>query len=139
MILQSAQHLTNPNGFAIDPALGPQLHSGLPYPNDDQFRSHTPQSQPPIGFTRFDSAGSQLGDQALSDRMNDTPDPEADGNDGRKSQKNRSSASAQNDIELRRLFREAEHSSLQEVALQLQGNERGPQSEKIRQTFAMIW
>ena len=139
MILQSAQHLTNPNGFAIDPALGQQLHAGLPYPADDHFRSHTPQSQAPMGFPRYESVGSQLPDQALSDRMQDTPDPEAEVNDGRKSQKGRSSTSAQNDIELRRLFREAEHSSLQEVALQLQGNERGPQSEKIRQTFAMIW
>ena len=69
----------------------------------------------------------------------DAPDPSVDVKGTEKPSKKSSNTSAQNDLELKRLFRQNENKSLQDIATQLQGNERGPQSEKTRQIFAMLW
>lgn len=47
--------------------------------------------------------------------------------------------SANNELEMRQLFQANKHRSLQEVAMELHGNERGPNSERARQIFAMLW
>ena len=90
------------------------------------------------GFNAADN--SHLVDAANHGEATATPEPGAEpkattGKAGKKS----SAASAQNDLELKRLYRQNESKTLQEVATQLQGNERGPQSEKTRQIFAMLW
>lgn len=48
-------------------------------------------------------------------------------------------SSANNEHEMRQLFQQHKHRSLQEVAEELHGNERGPNSERTRQVFAMLW
>lgn len=48
-------------------------------------------------------------------------------------------SSANNEHEMRQLFQSHKHRSLQEVAEELHGNERGPNSERTRQVFAMLW
>ena len=53
--------------------------------------------------------------------------------------KKASKSSAANELEMRQLFHSNKHRSLPEVARELHGNERGPQSERQRQVFAMIW
>lgn len=50
-----------------------------------------------------------------------------------------SRSSANNELEMRQLFGANRHRSLQEVARELHGNERGPNSERTRQVFAMLW
>src|SRR5208282_4529763 len=48
-------------------------------------------------------------------------------------------SSAANEMEMRQLFHTNKHRTLPEVARELHGNERGPQSERTRQVFAMLW
>lgn len=50
-----------------------------------------------------------------------------------------SKSSAANEMEMRSLFANNKHRTLPEVARELHGNERGPQSERTRQVFAMLW
>ncbi|GJC82200.1 transcriptional regulator RFX1 [Colletotrichum liriopes] len=48
-------------------------------------------------------------------------------------------SSANNELEMRHLFNANKHRGLQDVASELHGNERGPNSERTRQVFAMLW
>lgn len=48
-------------------------------------------------------------------------------------------SSANNELEMRHLFAVNKHRGLQDVAHELHGNERGPNSERTRQVFAMLW
>ncbi|KAF6827439.1 RFX DNA-binding domain-containing protein [Colletotrichum plurivorum] len=48
-------------------------------------------------------------------------------------------SSANNELEMRHLFNANKHRGLQDVAQELHGNERGPNSERTRQVFAMLW
>ncbi|EPE09728.1 rfx dna-binding domain-containing protein [Ophiostoma piceae UAMH 11346] len=48
-------------------------------------------------------------------------------------------SSANNELEMRQLFTANKCRSLQDVAEELHGNERGPNSERTRQVFAMLW
>ncbi|KAI0471888.1 RFX DNA-binding domain-containing protein [Xylariaceae sp. FL0804] len=50
-----------------------------------------------------------------------------------------SRTSANNELEMRQLYRQNRHRLLEEVARELHGNERGPNSERTRQVFAMLW
>ncbi|KAK5662809.1 hypothetical protein OQA88_6219 [Cercophora sp. LCS_1] len=50
-----------------------------------------------------------------------------------------SRSSANNEMEMRQLFNANKHRNLQDVAEELHGNERGPNSERTRQVFAMLW
>lgn len=72
-------------------------------------------------------------DAPVDDQGQDGTEP-----DGAKKKKG-SASSIANDLELRRLFRENQGRSLNEVAAQVLSNERGPKSEKTKQIFAMIW
>jgi regulatory factor X len=53
--------------------------------------------------------------------------------------KSGSRSSANNEMEMRQLFTANKHRHLQDVAEELHGNERGPNSERTRQVFAMLW
>lgn len=53
--------------------------------------------------------------------------------------KSGSRSNANNEMEMRQLFHSNKHRTLQEVAQELHGNERGPNSERTRQVFAMLW
>ncbi|KAI1367587.1 RFX DNA-binding domain-containing protein [Xylaria arbuscula] len=48
-------------------------------------------------------------------------------------------ASANNELEMRALYQASRHRKLEDVAKELHGNERGPNSERTRQVFAMLW
>lgn len=50
-----------------------------------------------------------------------------------------SRSSANNEVEMRQLYIANRHRDLQDVAEELHGNERGPNSERTRQVFAMLW
>jgi regulatory factor X len=53
--------------------------------------------------------------------------------------KSGSRSNANNEMEMRQLFHSNKHRTLQDVAEELHGNERGPNSERTRQVFAMLW
>ena len=44
-----------------------------------------------------------------------------------------------NDVEMRSLFHQNKHRSLQDIAAEIHGNDRGVHSERSRQVFAMLW
>lgn len=46
---------------------------------------------------------------------------------------------ANNEREMQQLYQANRHRSLHDVARELHGNERGPNSERQRQVFAMLW
>jgi regulatory factor X len=48
-------------------------------------------------------------------------------------------SNANNEIEMRQLFHTNKHRSLEDVSHELLGNDRGPNSERARQVFAMLW
>ena len=48
-------------------------------------------------------------------------------------------SNANNEIEMRQLFHSNKHRSLEDVSHELLGNDRGPNSERARQVFAMLW
>jgi len=48
-------------------------------------------------------------------------------------------SNANNEIEMRQLFNCNKHRTLEDVAHELLGNDRGPNSERARQVFAMLW
>jgi regulatory factor X len=48
-------------------------------------------------------------------------------------------SNANNEIEMRQLFHSNKHRTLEDVAQELLGNDRGPNSERARQVFAMLW
>ena len=50
-----------------------------------------------------------------------------------------SRSSANNELDMRQLFQQNKARSLDSVATDLHGNERGPNSERMRQLFAMLW
>ncbi|KAI1438543.1 RFX DNA-binding domain-containing protein [Xylaria sp. CBS 124048] len=50
-----------------------------------------------------------------------------------------SRTSANNELEMRQLYHANQHRKLEDVAKELHGNERGPNSERTRQVFAMLW
>lgn len=68
---------------------------------------------------------------------NDSPAPDSGLDIGIMQGRQRSNTN--NDQEMRELFNRNSHRSLQDVAKELHGNERGPSSERSRQLFAMLW
>lgn len=135
MIRQSAHQLTNPHhphhGFMLDPALRDPNQGNLPYPSEHAYAM---QQMPPgvstIPYQPYDSI-----DQSVNDNMT-----EEQASDGAVSKRKKGSATTiANDIELRRLFREYEGKSLEDMAKEVLTHERGAKSEKSKQIFAMLW
>lgn len=129
-IYQSAQQLRNPRDYAsiIDPALGglPHHSHGLQYP------ANAGHQMPMEGsFLEEDS-------QMLDGRSEEQEDAESVAGANVPAKKP-SKSSAANELEMRQLFHANKDKSLTEIAKQLQVNERGPNSERHRQVFAMLW
>ncbi len=84
----------------------------------------------------FTGNGSFAEDSQMLDRDGND---EADTFTGALPAKAGSRTSANNEQEMRQLFTVNKHRSLGDVAQELHGNERGPNSERTRQVFAMLW
>ncbi|KAI0438552.1 RFX DNA-binding domain-containing protein [Xylaria telfairii] len=113
--------LHQPVGAAITYAHHPTLQHGLP---TDSFG-------PGASFTDGDSQIIERDDPDESDIMEA---PRATGKKGGSSR-----TSANNELEMRQLYHASKHRQLEDVAKELHGNERGPNSERARQVFAMLW
>lgn len=83
-----------------------------------------------MGNASFTEGDSQM----LERDENDDGDSMAGG-----AQKASARSSANNELEMRQLFRSNKHRTLPDIARELHGNERGPNSERTRQVFAMLW
>lgn len=127
-----------------------QMHNGQPYPVDSNmhsvgpampyaqhhsiFNAHHGLPGDPYAtnasFTDVDSQMMERDDNEDADSMAGLPPAQ-------KAPSSRTSAN--NEIEMRSLFQANKHRKLEEVAAELHGNERGPNSERTRQVFAMLW
>jgi regulatory factor X len=135
MVIQSASQLQNPRDYDIDPALGGPSHHGLTYHNEGQYKPEGGRQSLPVEYGQsYNEADSQLL-EGRSDEQDDVDSLAGAGGPAKKASK----SSAANELEMRQLFQSNKHRSLPEVASELQGNERGPQSERQRQVFAMLW
>jgi regulatory factor X len=135
MVIHSASQLQNPREYEIDPALGGVPNHGAPFSKESQFKHETGRlSLPADGF----AATFGEGDSQLLEGRSDEQDEE-DSLAGGGPAKKPSKSSAANELEMRQLFHSNKHRSLPDVAAELHGNERGPQSERQRQVFAMLW
>lgn len=135
MVIHSATQLQNPRGYDIDPSLGGvNHHHPMAYQPDQQYKAESGrQSMPADNFvTNYGE-----GDSHIMEGRSDEQD-EVDSLAGGPAKK-ASKSSAANELEMRQLFQANKHRSLPDVATELHGNERGPQSERQRQVFAMLW
>ncbi|KAH0552826.1 hypothetical protein GP486_006972 [Trichoglossum hirsutum] len=138
MILQSARHLTNPDGFAIDPALNAPVTHGLPvFSAESTVGGRQDISPPPVDYPGFELDGQML-DAGFDEQDHDHDVGVGGAANGKPSRKGTNSDVA-NDIELRRLHQESRHRSLEDIGNQLRKDEGEPWSEKTRQIFAMSW
>lgn len=62
-----------------------------------------------------------------------------DNADGLKKGKAKRRSNANNDGEMKELFESNRHKSLEEIVQDVRGNERGPNAERKRQLYAMLW
>jgi regulatory factor X len=136
MVIHSASQLQNPRGYDIDPALAGTNAHPLSYPPDSQYKlDNGRQSLPADGFGGNYGEGDSQMLEGRSDEQDEVDSLAGAGGPTKKVSK----SSAANELEMRQLFQSNKHRSLPEVAMELHGNERGPQSERQRQVFAMIW
>lgn len=131
MILQAATHMQSAShNFPIGGHMTASVGHQMPYQQHTMPRHPLPVDQygGNASFTEGDS-------QMLDRDENDEGDSLASAVGATKSTR----SSANNELEMRHLFGANRHRGLQEVAKELHGNERGPNSERTRQVFAMLW
>jgi regulatory factor X len=136
MVLHSASQLQNPRDYDIDPALDGPANHGLTYHQEPQYKNENGiQSAPPDSYGANYGEGDSQMLEGRSDEQDDVDSVAGASGPAKKSSK----SSAANELEMRQLFQTNRNRSLPEVAMELHGNERGPQSERQRQVFAMLW
>lgn len=121
--------------YGIDPALGAAVNHTLGYGHDAFKPENSRHSLPADGYgTSFveDDTPMLEGRSDEQDEIDSLAGPN-------RLPKKASKSSAANEMEMRSLFANNKHRTLPEVARELHGNERGPQSERTRQVFAMLW
>lgn len=134
MVMRSASQLQNP--YEIDPALVGRGNHELTYPQESQYYpgGSRPLHPDEVHAQSYVEPDSQI-IEGRSDEQDDAESVAGATGAGKKGAK----TSAANELEMRALFQANRHRSLPEVAKELHGNERGPQSERQRQVFAMLW
>ncbi|KAK4062523.1 transcriptional regulator family: RFX DNA-binding domain [Trichoderma aggressivum f. europaeum] len=133
MILQAATHMQSSNhDFSIDGSMGPAMAHHM------QYQQHHTMTRHPLPAEQYGANASFTeGDSQMLDREENEDADSMTGAAGAVKTATRSSAN--NELEMRHLYSANRHRSLQDVARELHGNERGPNSERTRQVFAMLW
>jgi regulatory factor X, other len=133
-ILQAASHLRAGSGdFSMDSSMDASMTHHMSYTHDNSFARRSIQPAMPVNdMSAFTDPDSQM-----LDVRDDEVDSVAAAAPGHRSGASRTSAN--NEREMQLLFQASKHRSLQDVARELHGNERGPNSERQRQVFAMLW
>lgn len=137
MVMHSAPQLQNPRHYDMESSLnGVSNHTMQTYHPEIPYKPENGrQSVPMDGYAQNYGEGDNQIIEGRSDEQ-DEVDSLA-GTAGTTKKPSRSSAA--NELEMRQLFHSNKHRTLQEVAAELLLNERGPQSERQRQVFAMLW
>ena len=146
IILHAASQLESNPEFALDASMATSVANGSQsfHHHHHQHQGHAnalsqQQSLPGDGSFSADASFGDLDSQMVLDRdANDEGDSSLSvGLPINAPKPPRSSAN--NELEMRQLFTANKCRSLQDVAEELHGNERGPNSERTRQVFAMLW
>ncbi|KAI9683098.1 MAG: hypothetical protein M1829_005889 [Trizodia sp. TS-e1964] len=138
MIAQVAHHLQNPNSYALDPSLEQETHQALDFPNVDQFVQDLKNATASHDEDVLQEADTHMLNTANGGPVQDSREQGQDEAMATKKKRN-PGASLANELELRRLWRENELRDLSSIADELRGNDSGPQSERWKQVFAMLW
>ncbi|KAF4464971.1 sak1 [Fusarium albosuccineum] len=134
MILQAATHM---QGAGQDFSMDASMSAPMGHPMQYQ-QKHPMQRHPLPGEQYTNNASFTDGDSQMMERDDNEEVDSMVGMVGApKPASTRSSAN--NELEMRQLFSANRNRSLQDVAGELHGNERGPNSERTRQVFAMLW
>ncbi|PNY27429.1 Transcriptional regulator RFX1, partial [Tolypocladium capitatum] len=139
MILQAATHMQSANHeYAMDGSMTAPMAHHVPYQHHQQHKQQHAISRHPLPSEQFGgSANFTDGDSQMLDHDDDNDGDSVAGIAGTAKPAMRSSAN--NELEMRQLFSANRHRHLEEVASELHGDERGPNSERARQVFAMLW
>lgn len=132
-ILQAAPHIQpgapGPRAFAVDGSMDASMAHPVPYPHDGSFARHDVSASLSMNdLGSFTDPDSQMIDAKNEDASMPMP-----------SVQKTATRTANNEREMQQLYMANKHRSLQDVARELHGNERGPNSERQRQVFAMLW
>jgi len=130
MILQAASQAQGGRDFALDSSMNNALDTSAPFQQATMRRQSLSGDNFSVNNS-FLEPDSQLLDRDIND--------DGDSVVGAQGASKASRSSANNELEMRQLFQSSKHRKLQEVAAELHGNERGPNSERTRQVFAMLW
>lgn len=130
LILHAASHLHGSREYSMEAPVNASLQSA-------PFHQNPNLSRQSVSAESFGGNGSFVEDSQMLDREGNDEGDSFASMPGASKPGSRSSAN--NELEMRQLFVSNEHRNLQEVAEELHGNERGPNSERTRQVFAMLW
>ena len=136
MILQAASHMqTSGHEFPMDNSMGAAMahHHHITYQQQQAMSRHPLPADQYVGNASFTEGDSQMMDRDENEDGDSMSGPAGVGKPGA------TRSSANNELEMRQLFTANRHRDLQDVAGELHGNERGPNSERTRQVFAMLW
>jgi regulatory factor X, other len=126
LLMQAAEQLQAAGELAMD-----EPHAGgIPIAPAPMGDAHNGGNHSFMGDSSFFEADSQM--------LDTMDDADSNGVSGQPRQGG-SRSSANNEKEMLQLFGANKNRTLQEVAEELHGNERGPNSERTRQVFAMLW
>ncbi|KAG5929572.1 hypothetical protein E4U42_005387 [Claviceps africana] len=168
MIIQAATHMqTGSHDFAVDASMGAAMshHHHMSYHHHQQHhqqqqqhqhqhhqqhqqhqqqqhqqQQHHIMSRHPLPSDQYAAASASFteGESQMLDRDENEDCDSMSGPVGT-AKPTATRSSANNELEMRQLFTVNRHRTLQDVAGELHGNERGPNSERTRQVFAMLW
>ncbi|KAI1772830.1 RFX DNA-binding domain-containing protein [Hypoxylon cercidicola] len=126
--LQNAQ-LQDAQSFSMDPGMHPAEGPAMAYQHPNMHHAVPDTFGANASFTDTDG---QMMDQDDGDDAESVA-PRA------RSKPASNKPGANNELEMRQLFKANRNRTLGDVASELHGNERGPNSERARQIFAMLW
>ncbi|KAI8946224.1 RFX DNA-binding domain-containing protein [Xylaria longipes] len=133
MLRPATAQMALQQSFAMETGLHQPVGPAMPYTHHPNLPHNLQADSFGHGATFTD------GDSQIMER--DDPDEsdimEAPRVTGKKTGSSRTSAN--NELEMRQLYQASKHRQLEDVAKELHGNERGPNSERARQIFAMLW
>ncbi|KAI6081215.1 RFX DNA-binding domain-containing protein [Hypoxylon rubiginosum] len=129
--MQGAQ-MQNAQSFSMDAGIHSAVGPAMSYQHSNMH--HAVPSESFGANASFTDADSQMMDQDEADEAEPVVAPRATG-----SKSGSGKIGANNELEMRQLFQANKDRTLVDVAKELHGNERGPNSERTRQVFAMLW
>lgn len=132
ILLRPGSQMHPSQSFAMDSSMQSSVGHPMSYPQ------HAAMQHPGLSADSFGASASFTEDSQMIDRE-ENEDGDSLGGAIANSKPSSNKTSANNELEMRQLFKANKNRSLQDVATELHGNERGPNSERTRQVFAMLW